>query len=57
MVNVKILQHNGVVYLRREDVFQYIRAYAANEQPDVRKRLEMAAMNIMSANIINVETV
>lgn len=36
----------GVVYLRKEDVVDFLRDFAATEETDVRNRLNEAASNI-----------
>lgn len=45
-VNFRFVRANGAVYLRKEDVIQYVLEFAECEEKDVRDRLKQAAENI-----------
>lgn len=43
-MNIRFVQpYTRTTYLRREDVVEYVREFAAGEETDVRERLEEAA--------------
>jgi hypothetical protein len=39
-------RHRDTIYLRAEDVAEYIRTIAASEETDAKRRLEEAAQNL-----------
>ena len=43
---IRLIRANNNLYLRKEDVVEYIRNMAATEETDCRNRLEEAAANI-----------
>lgn len=45
-VNFRFIRANDSVYLRKEDVLEYILEFAECEEKDVRDRLKQAARNI-----------
>lgn len=45
-VNFRFVRANDAVYLRKEDVIQYVLEFAECEEKDVRDRLKQAARNI-----------
>ncbi len=45
--DIRFVQHNsGAVYLRKEDVVQYIRDNAEDEETDTRNRFQKMAENL-----------
>lgn len=47
---IRFVRVGGVVYLRAEDVADFITELGATEETDVRTRLEAAAHNIKQSN-------
>ena len=45
-VNFRFVRANDAVYLRKEDVIEYILEFAECEEKDVRDRLKQAIRNI-----------
>lgn len=45
-VNFRFVRANGAIYLRKEDVIEYILEFAECEEKDVRDRLKHSAKNI-----------
>ena len=46
MVNTRYVKANGSVYLRKEDMIEYLCAIADGEETDTRNRLYDAALKI-----------
>lgn len=44
--NVRFITYQGNIYLRKEDIIEYIRELGSTEETDVRERLLQAALNL-----------